>query len=180
MTSCDSHPLHLCLLARGEAADLPAAGRIIYNTCPLDTGCLEWTRATDRDGYGVTYYDRRQWRVHRLVYHLWVGDIPKKQMVLHKCDRPKCCHPDHLFIGDAGTNARDCRDKGRLGIAAGQKAWNARLTDSQAREILETYQWRTKGRTALALARRHHVSVGTVWGILRGETWKHIHPGEKI
>ena len=39
--------------------------------------------------------------------------FPRSLQVLHKCDEPRCCNPDHLFLGTASENKADTRRKGR-------------------------------------------------------------------
>lgn len=41
------------------------------------------------------------------------GDIPAGKIVLHRCDNPKCCRPDHLQIGTIADNNHDRDAKGR-------------------------------------------------------------------
>lgn len=173
------HPLKLDALRLYDGPTLNVAVRLLENTHIKPNGCLEWMRSKDRDGYGVIYYRYSQWRVHRFVYHAWVDDIGSA-MVLHHCDNPTCCHPGHLFIGDASANAKDCAAKGRLGIARGSGCWNSVLTDDDVRYIIDNYRYRTSGKMAIDFARKFKVSVGAIWGILYGRTWKHIHRGEKL
>lgn len=178
--NCDIHPLRLCDLIIGDPEDLSAAGRIISNTRPHDSGCLEWLRAKDRDGYGITYYRKHQWRVPRLVFHLWKDPIPDRFMVLHRCDNPSCCNPDHLFIGNAKTNRMDCVSKGRATVPCGENHYTSKLTKEQVLHILWNYQWRTPGRMAPDFAREFGVSVGAIWGVIYGKTWKHLRTPRQV
>lgn len=55
----------------------------------------------------LTMASRASWILH------W-GEIPAGMFVLHRCDRPICVNPDHLFLGTQSDNMRDCAAKGRL------------------------------------------------------------------
>ena len=76
-------------------------------------GCLEWLGPLDRDGYGVRRYANRKWRTHRLAYYLKHGKIPQSMCVCHHCDNPRCCEPNHLFLGTHADNVADRHRKGR-------------------------------------------------------------------
>lgn len=41
-----------------------------------DSGCWEWTACKYFNGYGQTWAGERLWRIHRLVYTVFVGPIP--------------------------------------------------------------------------------------------------------
>jgi hypothetical protein len=71
--------------------------------------CIEWKGRTDKDGYG-TIGSRR---AHRVAWEQTFGPIPDGLQVLHKCDNPPCCNPDHLFLGTRTDNMNDKVRKGR-------------------------------------------------------------------
>jgi len=81
-------------------------------------GCWEWTGGRDaKTGYGKfrLLYSGRQphlW-AHRVAYLLSRGVLPEGRRVLHRCDNPPCCRPDHLFVGTQRDNLRDMLAKGR-------------------------------------------------------------------
>lgn len=100
-------------------------------------GCWLFQGATNYDGYGTISMERRSWTVHRLMYALAHGVIPdsgdrsvEKRFVLHRCDTPACCNPDHLYLGSAADNGRDmterCRVRSRTEDRFGKVFWAIR------------------------------------------------------
>jgi hypothetical protein len=75
-------------------------------------GCWIWTKAKDRDGYGLTRFNDQNITAHRLSYITHKGPIPARMFVCHTCDNPSCCNPDHLWLGTNQENQLDLRDKG--------------------------------------------------------------------
>lgn len=77
-------------------------------------GCWIFTGSVDREGYGrVRMNTRRTDGAHRVAWRLANGPIPDGLHVLHRCDVPRCCRPDHLFLGDQVANNRDMVEKWR-------------------------------------------------------------------
>jgi len=62
--------------------------------------CWDWLLST-YNGYPQIRIQKETWKVSRLIYFLHYGVDPKELDILHKCDRPICCNPNHLFLGDA-------------------------------------------------------------------------------
>ena len=86
--------------------------------------CFEWHGSTNGRGYGVTYVDRKQWRVHRLAYTMTKGEIPEGMVVMHLCHNPLCCNPDHL---EAGTQKENMQMSLKAGRLTGRKGHSRRL-----------------------------------------------------
>lgn len=79
-------------------------------------GCQIWTGSVGFSGYGQLTFEGRTWSAHRLAYEISNGPISQdaqKWWVLHKCDNPACCNPEHLYLGDAKDNANDMIDRKR-------------------------------------------------------------------
>lgn len=63
--------------------------------------CLIWTRGKTGSGYGVCYPNgaKKQMLIHRYIYELTHGEIPKGQVIMHICDNKLCYNIDHLRAG---------------------------------------------------------------------------------
>jgi hypothetical protein len=86
-----------------------------YRTIEVGMECWNWKgRTGSNNPYGITYFDRKWHRVHRLAWMLHnKTQIPKGLLVCHRCDNPICVRPDHLFLGTNADNTRDMDQKGR-------------------------------------------------------------------
>lgn len=73
--------------------------------------CWLWQSGLTHNGYARGCKGGR--RVHRVMYELFVAQIPKGMFVLHKCDVRHCVNPNHLFVGTAKDNTQDMIAKGR-------------------------------------------------------------------
>lgn len=84
-------------------------------TIDPDTGCWNWIRSKNKDGYGRVFdWENKKLKyAHRVSYEVHKGTIPQGLMVLHDCDNPSCVNPDHLHIGTAAMNAAECIARGR-------------------------------------------------------------------
>jgi hypothetical protein len=78
-----------------------------------DNECWPWLRRKDRKGYGQLFFTRDNEKAHRVAFQVTNGPIPSGFCVLHHCDNPICCNPDHLFLGTQLDNIKDMAEKGR-------------------------------------------------------------------
>lgn len=78
-----------------------------------NTQCWEWTRGKSL-GYGHIVVNKKNRCAHRVSYEAFIGEIPYKMVVCHKCDNRRCINPDHLFLRTYLDNYMNCKDKGRL------------------------------------------------------------------
>lgn len=78
-----------------------------------DGDCLIWRGYTLPKGYGLISYQGKPMQTHRLAWKLAFGEIPPEMHVLHTCDNPPCCNPEHLFLGTNQDNIDDKMRKGR-------------------------------------------------------------------
>lgn len=134
------------------------------------TNCWLWNGSVNSWGYGRTINNISPERAaHRISFHLHKGPIPRGLLVLHSCDVPRCCNPEHLFLGTNADNMRDMVRKGRRPARRGERSSAAKLTAAQVNEIRSSYELK---QTVSSLSRRFGVSRRTIKFILDGVTWK--------
>jgi hypothetical protein len=92
------------------------------------SGCWLWTGEKNNQGYGRfdLWENRRRYRrfAHRFVLELEGVELRRGDVVMHGCDNPPCCNPDHLSVGTQTDNMRDAMAKGRMnlgGLEIGQR-----------------------------------------------------------
>lgn len=129
--------------------------------------CWLWEGA-NADGYGVMRFKKQKYRATRAVWLVVHGELPKLHM-LHKCDNPPCCNPNHLYEGTDADNSKEMVERNRQ--AKGMSVAGAKLTDAKVREIKRRL---ANKETQTSIALDFQVSVGTVCLINKGDTWKHI------
>lgn len=79
--------------------------------------CWEWPRSRNAQGYGVISGSPGSSFVHRQMAERVLGPIRDGLVVLHLCDNPPCCNPDHLAIGTNAANVLDWHRKRKSGAA---------------------------------------------------------------
>jgi HNH endonuclease len=135
--------------------------------------CWEWLGGTDGDGYGTfnikTVNGKPVLRKpHRIAWELLRGPIPERKRVLHHCDNPGCCNPNHLFLGTSKINSEDMVRKGRQ--AKGEKNGMHKLTQDQVDWI--TVLANQAGWPTTLLAECNGVAKAAVNRVLSGRTWQ--------
>ena len=117
--------------------------------------CWEWQAATLSNGYGIASIGNGETMLaHRFVASL--SEDITDQVVLHRCDNPRCVRPDHLIVGTQKLNIADMYSKRRN---------NSKVNIEIVRDI------RTKTKSRKEYAEQYQISEYTVGQIQRRETW---------
>lgn len=132
-----------------------------------DSECWEWT-ASKRGGYGRVNLQGELYGVTRLIWRLCYGSDPGGGLILHKCDNPSCCNPNHLFIGSDSHNNQDKEMKGRGNHPVGKDVATSKLTEADVLDIFHSPQ------SNKDLAAQYGVSDRAINCIKLGKTWSHI------
>lgn len=136
----------------------------------LDTDlCWEWQAGKTEFGYGQFKVKSYQGiNSHRVTWELFYGEIPDGLWVLHTCDNPACCNPNHLFLGTALDNARDKESKNR-GNKKGEHNSGHKLTQAQVVYVRLRY---AKGDILQReLAAEMGVDPSVISRIVRNKQW---------
>lgn len=132
-------------------------------------GCWFWQGPTNAKGYGLVSAGGTT-TAHRAAWMLRNNQmVPEGKCVLHKCDRPQCVRPDHLWIGTVADNNRDMAAKGRSTF--GSKSVRAKLTNRQARRIREMVR---SGLKVVDVAKKLGLRYGMVRDIANGSSWSRV------
>lgn len=127
-----------------------------------ESGCWEWQHSLDNGGYGSFGINGKSWRAHRYSYQHYKGEIGGLN-VLHKCDNPSCCNPDHLFLGNQSDNAIDMIQKRRSKVA--------KTTPEMVIQIRDLF---ASGLKRKVISEIIGASRPVVESILRNKTWTHV------
>lgn len=134
--------------------------------------CWPFTDHLGTKGYGQFWLNGRCENAHRVAWEITHGKIKGGLYVLHKCDYPACCNPDHLFLGTHTDNMRDMFSKGRRKIAKGENHSRAKLSNADAVAIRRDYI--PNKVTRKMLGEKYGVSVSTIKDILSRRHFSHV------
>jgi hypothetical protein len=145
--------------------------------CGPSHACWPWKKYRNPKGYGVASRKGKPQNASRVAYRLTYGEIPDNSLVLHSCDNPVCCNPDHLRLGTHQENMEDRNQKGRQSRLPGEQNPMHKLTTQDVLTIRTVHDTQTLSKSSLA--RQYNVSLRCIREILKGRTWKHLplHPG---
>lgn len=146
---------------------LTSADKLFERLAITDEGCWEFLGGRTGANYGMVSMGSRNLRgAHVLAYEYFNEPVPDGLQVLHKCDNPPCCNPDHLFVGTLQDNKDDEVAKGRH--AYGERVGNHKLTEEDVHEIRELL---SQGYSLASIGRAFDVTKQAIYWIREGKNW---------
>lgn len=131
--------------------------------------CFDYPFVKNDSGYGTVMVNGKWQRATRVAYETKWGPFDKKLHVLHRCDRPPCFRWSHLWLGTPQDNNDDMMAKGRHNPNCGERAWNAKYTWEQVREMRAMG---VAGVPRKEIAKRFSVNEVTLGFILTYRSWR--------
>lgn len=139
--------------------------------------CWEWQGARFDSGYGRVgfgylnrYFQLRY--CHRIAYAFAHRKIPKLN-ILHSCDNPPCCNPNHLREGTQADNIRDLMerhyDSWYEKLVQGRQRSTTRPIKYNQAQVKEWKRLRDKGLTFDAISSRTNTPLRTICAVLAGD-----------
>ena len=130
--------------------------------------CWPWLRDRSPRGYGRITICGDVWSSNRVAYWIKHKRLNPDLHVLHDCDNPCCCNPNHLLQGTDKDNAEHKVSKGRQ--LRGDNHPSSKLTSDKVQRIRELYIPRIVPQHLLAKA--FGVSRSCVELIVGNHRWK--------
>lgn len=145
--------------------------------------CWDWTGNLTVAGRPRFKSNGKTYAGHRVSYEIHKRIIPRNLCVCHTCDNPKCCNPDHLWLGTHAENQHDCFLKGRRAkglknghytkpesTARGEQHKRSKLIENDVRKILKIGATMPQRQ----IGEMFNTPQTNISRILRREAWKHV------
>jgi hypothetical protein len=139
--------------------------------------CWNWQGAINNSGYGTCSWHGTVYTAHRIA--AWIEKLVKSPaapkdrtssgFVLHTCDNPKCCNPNHFQIGTYADNQKQAYVRKRRSAFNGESHKLAKLSNKQAQKIRSLYA--AKHANQSELAKLYKVSQRTISLIVRRKSY---------
>jgi NADH:ubiquinone oxidoreductase subunit E len=141
--------------------------------------CWPWKAGKNWKGYGTFGGSSggKQWGTvaPRYAYETLFGPLgDPKVFVLHSCDNPACCNPEHLSPGSVVDNAADMTARNRQ--SRGSNRPLSKLTEEQVQEAARLW---LSGEKQHQIAKLFGVNQSQVSRALNRHRWRHVETGTK-
>jgi HNH endonuclease len=144
--------------------------------CWIWTGCaVDRSRAENRRYGAWTCAVLKEKTAHRAAYRIFKGELSRDAVVMHICDKPLCCNPDHLKVGTTEENNIDRDKKGRQFALSGSNHPMAKINEETASLIKTRLAELAHIRNCAAIiAKELGINKHIVHKIKEGKIWKSV------
>lgn len=120
--------------------------RIEARTHRTESGCWDWTGATNDRGYGQLRVAGKHLYAHRAAFEIRNGPIADGLVIDHICHNASCVNPDHLQAVSVQQNVENHNGTAKSHSRSGVRGvrWNSRYNGWEAR-VGHDYKQRTIG-----------------------------------
>ena len=125
-------------------------------------GCWIWRGSISSKGYGR--FDSGE--AHRWAYRRFNGEIEDGMFICHRCDRPACVNPQHLFAATNAENMADMVSKGRQ--ARHEKNGQSKMTKELVVKVRALHK---AGASIAELSRQFGISYTPMRYAVQRKTW---------
>ena len=147
--------------------------------------CWNW-KAVKSGNYGMFWYKNKMVLSHRMAYALEHNNLSiinhnknyhknnnNFECVLHHCDNPLCCNPNHMYIGNNKDNINDKVTRKRSQKMIGSLNGHSKITEQDVINIRKEYIPRKNGGLK-TIAEKYGISVTNIHDIIKRKIWSHI------
>ena len=137
--------------------------------------CWLWKGPVNNGRYGVFTINKNGRRTSRTAHrHAWElthrQEAPASMVVMHSCDTPLCCNPNHLKVGSQKENYDDMVAKSRADRQRGHKRRFApRHKAVDYFDVQAMFEWKAMGLKNWEIAPKFGISEGYASSILTGK-----------
>ena len=154
-------PLATLTYANPEEAFLARTEPLVWS------GCIVWTGALGRGGYGMLHVNGRRVLAHRYAYEREHGPIPDGMFIDHMCFERACVNPEHLRLATRSQNSanRSGATRGRdlpRGVTPSGRGYKAEVRHNGQRHYLGTFD--TPGEASAAAQAKRAILFGDFAG----------------
>lgn len=134
--------------------------------------CWPWLAFKNKSGYGRVEIGGIDYYAHRVIFNLAnpnvIDPVNGDQCLLHRCDNPICCNPNHLRVGTRQENSLEMVARGRSPNFKAGRGPGCKLTMQQAKEVRRLY---SDGKSKRELSVQCGLSIRALENVLANRSY---------
>ena len=137
--------------------------------------CIPYKGCKSKKGYGRRRVLGKLELAHRVSWRESYGEIPPGMFVLHRCNNPACCNPEHLYLGTNADNVAykvACGRQGRIFGNTHTRGSKCKLSVLNEEQVVCIMARLLTGRESQTeISRCFGVSPMAITHIWKGDRW---------